>query len=192
MLEYGCGSAQWAARLQERNPAALLVGLDQSGRQLAHAQRRLSTLPLVQANGETLPLRAATFDLVFCDHGVMSWCDPRVTVPEAARVLRPGGRLVFNMSSPIACICEDLDAGGLSAAFSRPYFELHAVESADGSTWFNLPYGEWIRLFRANGLVVEDLVELRPDEGVSRFYAENPPDWHRRWPAENIWVTRRP
>ena len=30
---------------------------------------------------------------------------------------------------------------------------------------FQLPYGTWIRLFRESGLVVEDLIELRPVHG---------------------------
>jgi hypothetical protein len=55
-----------------------------------------------------------------------------------------------------------------------------------------LPYGEWIRLFRANGLVVEDLVELRPPEGATTTYTEfTSYEWARRWPAEQIWKVRK-
>ena len=42
-----------------------------------------------------MPLADSSFDLVFCDHGAMSFCDPAVTLPEVARLLRPGGRFVF-------------------------------------------------------------------------------------------------
>ena len=47
--------------------------------------------PVVQADGELIPFRDESFDLVFCDHGVMGFADPLRTVPEVARVLRPGG-----------------------------------------------------------------------------------------------------
>ena len=57
-------------------------------------------MPLVCASGEAVPFADATFDLVFCDHGAMSFCDPDRSVPEVARLLRPGGRLVFSHSTP--------------------------------------------------------------------------------------------
>ena len=56
--------------------------------------------PVVQADGERIPFRDESFDLVFCDHGVMGFADPFRTVPEVARVLRPGGMFVFNGTTP--------------------------------------------------------------------------------------------
>jgi hypothetical protein len=57
---------------------------------------------------------------------------------------------------------------------------------------FQLPYGEWIRLFRANGLIVEDLIEPRPAPGASSTYRDaDALAWARRWPAESIWRLRR-
>jgi len=56
-----------------------------------------------------------------------------------------------------------------------------------------LGYGDWIRLFRRCGLVIEDLIELRPPVGATTTHGDYVPlDWARRWPAEAIWVTRRP
>jgi len=49
---------------------------------------------LVQAPGERVPLPGASFDLVHSEHGAATWADPRKWIPEAARLLRPGGRLV--------------------------------------------------------------------------------------------------
>jgi len=97
VLEYGCGAAQWALALA--GDGARVVGLDQSRAQLRHARRlqaeRGVAFPLVTASAATTPFRDARFDLVFCDHGAMSFCDPAVTVPEVGRLLRPGGRFVF-------------------------------------------------------------------------------------------------
>jgi len=190
VLELGCGGGQWSAFLADAG--ARPVGLDLSERQLEAAKIRMRRpYPLVQADGGRVPLASATVDLVVSDHGAMSWADPFRTVPEAARVLRPGGRLVFCTSTPWLYVCvgpEDRPSDTLT----QDYFGLHEVEEGDGSSTFMLGYGDWIRLFRRYGLTVEDLIELRPPEGATTAYDEYVPlKWARRWPAEAIWVTRR-
>ena len=123
VLELGCGGGQWAAGLQEE--ALLVIGLDLSAEQLAAARRKSRSLPVVLANGEYIPAGDASLDLVFCDHGAMSWGDPYRTVPEVARVLRPGGRLVFNASSPFVAICWDEGADRLGRELREDYFGMH-------------------------------------------------------------------
>jgi SAM-dependent methyltransferase len=151
--------------------------------------------PVVEADGERIPFRDASFDLVFCDHGVMTFADPTRAVPEVARVLRPGGRFVFNMASPLLWLAwgEGDDPPGLE--LRRDYYGMfHHVYEEDGSTTteFQLTYGGWIRLFRANGLEVEDLIELQPPEGATTTYGDFAPiEWARRFPAENIWKVRK-
>jgi SAM-dependent methyltransferase len=193
VLELGCGGAQWAIFLARRG--ARLVGLDGSEGQLRHARRHVAEagakIPLVHANGERVPFAEASFDLVFCDHGVMSWADPHETVPEAARVLRPGGRFVFNMSSPLHDLCWAEPEDVVADQLCRPYFGMHALED-EGGVCFQLPYGEWIRLFRRNGLVVEGLIELRPPLDAETTYGDYVSlEWARRFPAENLWSLRK-
>ena len=93
ILELGCGAAQWSIALAKQG--ARPVGLDLSERQLEHARRLMEEagvdFPLVHASAEAVPLPDRSFDIVFCDYGAMTFCDPYVTVPEAARLLRPGG-----------------------------------------------------------------------------------------------------
>jgi hypothetical protein len=56
-----------------------------------------------------------------------------------------------------------------------------------------VPYGEWIRLFRENGLVVDDLLELRAPKHASSTYMDYVDhSWARRYPAEEIWRVRKP
>ena len=71
------------------------------------------------------------------------------------------------------------------------YFENRGFEDEDGVD-FQLPYGEWIRLFRANGLIVDDLIELRPAPDATSSYDTVPLEWARRMPAEHIWKARKP
>ncbi len=192
VLELGCGGAQWSIALQR--DGARCVGLDQSRGQLEHACRARAVaavdLPLTCASGESLPFRDESFDLVFCDHGAMSFCDPQGSVPEAARVLRRGGRLVFSKSTILHYLTWNDRKDRPSRKLHAPYFGSGRYES-EGTIDFQIPYGEWIRLFTAHGLIVEDLVELRAPEGATTTYEGWDPEWSRQWPAEEIWRVRK-
>jgi SAM-dependent methyltransferase len=149
--------------------------------------------PLVEANAEDVPLPDGSFDLALSEHGASVWCDPDRWLPEAARLLRPGGRLVFMHATPLASICFP-DEGPLSASLQRPYFALGRQEWPDEEGIdFQLTYGGWIDTLRRAGLAVEALVEVQAPEGAvaHEYYEHFPPDWGRRWPAEEIWVARK-
>jgi SAM-dependent methyltransferase len=186
-LEYGCGACQFGIKVAKRG--ARVTGLDFT----AETGVRF---PVVQADGEQVPFRDGSFDLVFCDHGVMGFADPYRTVPEVARVLRPGGVFVFNGTTPWIWVAwgaeDDLPA---TREMRADYFGLRLVEHPDpngATTEFQLTYGDWIRLFRANRLVVEDLIELRPSEDADTTYDDYAPlDWARAFPGEHIWKVRK-
>jgi SAM-dependent methyltransferase len=193
ILELGCGAAQWSIALAKLG--ARPVGIDLSERQLDHARRLMAEadvdFPLIHGSAEQVPLPDASFDIVFCDHGAMTFADPYRTVPEAARLLRPAGLFAFNHGTPIESIAWPLDADHVGDRLVLDYFGMHRVDDGETST-FNLPYGEWIRLFRANGFVIEDLIEPRPAADATSSY-RNADDvaWARRWPSEEIWRVRK-
>jgi SAM-dependent methyltransferase len=193
VLELGCGAAQWSIGLARAG--ARPVGLDVSARQLEHARRLMAeagvAFPLVHAGAEAVPLGDGSFDIVFCDHGAMTFADPYLAVPEVARLLRPGGLFAFSHHSPIETICWALGAPKVGDRLAMDYFGLHRIDDGE-DVFFQLPYGEWIRLFRANGLVVEDLIEPRPaPDATTSFRDADELAWGRRWPAESIWRLRR-
>jgi SAM-dependent methyltransferase len=194
VLEYGCGGGQWSIALARRG--ARPVGLDVSGRQLTHARRLQGragvAFPLVNADAERVPFADESFDVVFCDHGAMTFADPRRTVPEVARLLRPGGTFVFNIASPLLWLTiADGDDAPAGAELRRDYFGMRRG-MWEGTVEFQLPYGDWIRLFRTNGFAVLDLIELRPPARSRTTYPDFAPiDWARRWPSENIWKLRK-
>ena len=194
VLELGCGAAQWSIILAGRG--ARVVGLDNSARQLEHARGLMDAagvdFPPPHASAETVPLPSASFDIVLADHGANRFADPYLWVPEAARLLRAGGLLAFSGGTPVEDICWSEDGETLTAALQRDYFGLHRFEEADGTVSFNLPYGEWIRLFRRAGFVVEGLVEIQPPEGASSTYrTDEETAWARRWPMEHVWRVRK-
>jgi SAM-dependent methyltransferase len=193
VLEFGCGGAQWSVALAQRG--VRVIGMDLSTGQLAHARQLVAetgaALPLVQASAENTPFLNASFDVIFCDHGAMTFADPYRTVPEAARLLRPDGLLVFCMASPFLDICYDPIADAVTPRMALPYFGLRRMDDAFQTT-FQLPYGEWIRLFRRHGLMVENLIELQAGPNATTTYTwYAPPEWARRWPAEHIWQVRK-
>jgi SAM-dependent methyltransferase len=147
VLELGCGAAQWSILLAKAG--ARIVGLDNSERQLEHARKAMAEagveFPLVHAAGEDVPLPDESFDVVFCDHGALSWSDPYATVPEAARLLRGGGLLAFSTTSALAAICWSEETDMVGPALMHDYFGLHSFDEGEGVN-YQLPYGEWIRL----------------------------------------------
>jgi ubiquinone/menaquinone biosynthesis C-methylase UbiE len=195
VVELGCGTAYFSAWLAKRG--ARPVGVDVTPAQLETARRCMAEIgiefPLVEASAEDVPLPDATFDLALSEHGASNWCDPYRWIPEAARLLRPGGRLVFMHGTPLAAICYP-DVGDATTELQRPYFGMHRFEwTPESGVEFQLTYGDWIDVLRRSGFEIERLIELRTPKDAQRheYYSDHDPEWGRNWPAEEIWVARK-
>ncbi len=194
-LELGCGTGYVSSWLKRRG--AHPVGLDPTREQLWSArtfQREFGVdFPLLRAPAEALPFGDETFDLVISEYGACIWSDPYLWIPEASRVLRDGGQLIFLVNGTLLTLCmPDEDGVPADRYLRRSYFDMHRFEwPDDGAVEFHLGYGDWIRLLRRYGLEIEDLIELRPPEGASTDYVYAPVEWARRWPSEQVWKARR-
>ena len=194
VVELGCGTAYWSAWLARRG--ARVVALDNSARQLATARmlqrEHALTFPLVHADAEHAPFRDASFDVAFSEYGAALWCDPYAWIPEAARLLRAGGELVFLRDGVLRALCAPDSDDPAGDRLLRPYFGLNRLEwSDDGAVNFALPVGPLIRLFRGSGFEVLDCIELQaPAEATVRFPYITP-EWARQWPSEEIWHVRK-
>ncbi len=194
VLELGCGAARWSDALSA--DGARVVGLDVSRSQLSKAlritRRSGGKVALLRANAEELPLAERSFDLVLSDWGAMTFCDPERTVPEVARILRPGGRLVFATSSPFRAIAHDRRTDRIGRALRYGYFGLGRLDYPREVN-FTLPYSDWVELFGRAGLALERLVEPQGLGGrTSRYLSPREERWARRWPLESIWSARKP
>jgi SAM-dependent methyltransferase len=194
-IELGCGTGYVSAWLARRG--ARPIAIDNSEEQLATARALQAEFgiefPLLHGNAERVPLPSAGFDLAISEYGASIWCDPYEWIPEAARLLRPGGQLVFLVNSVFAMLCmpddENLPA---EERLLRPYFGMHRFEwPDDDAVEFHLPHGELIALLRANGLQVEELTEVRPPDGSTSRYPWVDLEWCQRWPCEEIWKARK-
>jgi SAM-dependent methyltransferase len=194
IVELGCGTAYFSAWLARRG--ARVVGVDPTPAQLETARRlqRETGLefPLIEAPGEEVPLSDRSFDIVHSEYGASIWADSHRWIPEAARLLRPGGRLVFLRNSTLVALCMAMD--GITEQLVRPLRRMHRIEWPDtGEIEFHLPPGELIDLLSANGFELARLIELYAPEGAAthEYYKWVTAAWARRWPAEELWVARR-
>lgn len=199
-IELGCGTGYGSAWMARRGAQA--TGLDASEAQLATAARLAREhdldLTLVHGNAEATPFEDGAFNFAFSEYGAAIWCDPHAWIPEAWRLLAPGGRLVFLANHPLVAVCSPWNgATPIEERLIRPYFDLHRVDWTEveidpGGVEFTLSLERWFALFRRVGFVVEDVREPRPahagDETV--FFATA--DWARRWPSEIVFKLRKP
>jgi SAM-dependent methyltransferase len=148
--------------------------------------------PLIEASAEAVPLPDGGFDLAVSEYGASLWCDPDAWIGEAARLLRPGGRLVFLTSSLMAALCTP-DTGAATDRLVRDQRGLRAVTYPDDDgVEFHLSHGEWIATLARHGFAVDALHELYAPEGAEQTrYEWATPEWAGRWPVEEIWTATR-
>jgi len=173
------------------------VGIDNSPAQLATARRLQAAhgleFPLHLGNAEATPFADASFDFAISEYGAAIWCDPHRWIPEAARLLRPGGQLVFLGNSTLMMLTmPDAEDEAAAAQLVRPQRGMHRFEWPGSSgVEFHVSPGDWIRLLRRSGFEIEDLIEVYPRDGATSDYPFVDHAWSRAWPCEEVWKARR-
>ncbi|MHB8588053.1 MAG: class I SAM-dependent methyltransferase [Candidatus Dormibacteraceae bacterium] len=199
VIELGCGTAYFGAWLKKRG-ARRVVGVDITPAQLATAREMDAEfglgLEFIEANAEDVPLPEASFDLAFSEYGASIWCDPYRWIPEAARLLRSGGELLFMRGSTLQILCSP-DEGKVAERLVRPQKGMHSFDWTDDqvgpSTDFHISGSELFQLLRKTGFEVVDFRELfAPEDAVDHpYYSYVPAEWAKRWPNEEIWRARK-
>jgi len=194
-IELGCGTAYVSAWMARRG--AHVVGIDNSEQQLATARRLQQQhdleFPLLHGNAESVPYPDASFDFAISEYGACLWADPMKWVAEAARLLRPGGRLHFLTNAFLLALCEEEDeTKPAPERLQRPAFGMYRVEwPGESGIEFHLAHGDWVRLLRGAGFEIEDLIEIQPPEGATTRHPFVTIDWARKWPTEEVWKVRK-
>ncbi|WP_442893213.1 class I SAM-dependent methyltransferase [Aquipuribacter sp. SD81] len=165
VLEVGAGAAQGSRWVAEQGGRP--VALDLSTGML---RLRGPGTPAVQADACRLPLADASVDLAFSAYGALPFvADAGAVLREVARVLRPAGRFVASVTHPFRWALPD-DPGWDGLRVSLSYFDRRAYVERDGGRVVYAEYhrtvGDWVRLVRAAGLVLEDAVEPEWPDGL--------------------------
>jgi SAM-dependent methyltransferase len=196
-IELGCGTAYVSCWMARRG--ARVVGIDNSEQQLATARRLAAehaiTLTLLHGSAERVPYPDASFDFAVSEYGAATWCDPYAWIPEAHRLLKPGGGLSFLGNAPLASICTPPSGDKVERTLHHDYFALHRrdwrqAEIEPGGIEFNLPLSKWLRLFRDTGFELCDYHELQAPAGAPTRHS-TPGEWAHRWPSEHAFVLRK-
>lgn len=197
VIELGCGTGYVSAWMARRG--AVVTAVDVSEHQLETARRLAGQhgidLEFLHGSAEDVPRPDGMFDLAISEYGAAIWCDPYKWIPEATRLLRPGGTLVFLGNHPLTVITTPADGSQVGTVLTHPYFGMHMSDWRDidddpGGIEFNLTVSTWMDIFRANDLVVDRYLELQAPEGAAedqvRFGISR--EWARQFPCEQAWV----
>ena len=193
VVELGCGTAYFSAWLARRG--ARPTGVDITDNQLATARAMQAEhgleFPLIQASAEEVPLPDACADLVLSEYGASLWCEPEAWVSEAARLLRPGGHLVFLTNSVLVALTAP-PSGPNGDRLVRGQREITSLRFEDDEgVAFYLAHSDWIALLARHGFTVTALHELYAPEGAGEPQADwMPVEWAQRWPVEDLWTAR--
>lgn len=137
VLDAGCGTGRYVREL--RALGARTIGVDLSSAMLARA--REVAPHVARANMCALPIEAMSIDVIVCGLALGDVPDLELALAEMARVLRPGGCVVYSVVHP---------TGG-DAGWSRT-FDAAGRQVAINSYWHST--GEHRQACRAAGLRV--------------------------------------
>ena len=155
ILDAGCGDGNLLEELIERLPQAHIVALDTNIAELNIARTRyghVKNVQFVEGDLRALPFGDARFDCVASHQVVNLFPDSALALGEIARVLRPGGLLVFaanrSFSQYQTANWQVLNAAGLDALRAR------------------YPMFKWPRMGEARAYTEDGLRELFADEAL--------------------------
>jgi ubiquinone/menaquinone biosynthesis C-methylase UbiE len=171
ILEVGCGGGQCAIAFALQG--ATVAGLDLSDAQLAFARTLAAAegvdISFVQGSAEDLsPFATGAYDVVFSAYALQYVADMPACLAECARVLAPGGRLVFSLDHPFRdCFFDPEDAFDTTIYASRSYFDNAPMAWTFGDTGvpmvsYHHTIAEWVTMLGAAGFTLQRLLEPEP------------------------------
>jgi SAM-dependent methyltransferase len=198
-IDLGCGTGYVSAWMARRG--AVVTAIDNSAEQLGTARRLAGEhgvdLELIHGNAETVPRADGSFDFAISEYGASIWADPYKWIPEAHRLLVPGGTLCFLGNHILVNLCSPPNGSlPVTRTLENPYFDLFRQDWRDaiddpGGIEFNLTFSGWIRLFNQTGFDILDLIEVQaPADAEGAPFAVTA-EWAKSFPSEHVWKLRK-
>ncbi len=167
-LDLGCGEGRVSRDLAAAGHR--ITGIDVAPALIDAAREAHAAGRYLVADAARLPFAGSDFDLVIAYNFLMDVTDLDGSVGEAARVLRPGGRLVLSITHPVTNTGWPVnDQPGAPFVLDGSYFErtrLRHVEERDGlrvrfSSWVR-PLSDYTGALERAGLLIEAVREPAP------------------------------
>ena len=200
VLDVGCGAAQAGRWLVSQGARVTAFDVSRGQLDIARALDRRSGVAvpaLLQADAQRLPFQDACFDLVVSAFGGIPFVADSVgTMRECARVLRPGGRLVFSVTHPLRWAFPD-DPGPAGLTVQQSYFDRtpYVEQDSQGVATYvehHRTLGDRVRDLVAAGLVLEDLIEPEWPQGRTQQWGQWSPLRGSLMPGTAIFVAHKP
>jgi len=160
VLDVACGTGKQAMRMAQRGCYA--VGAEASMEMIGVGRwvQPESTARMVRSIAESLPFAGAVFDRVVCQGSLDHFADGHAFMREAARVLRPDGRVVIALANfeGISCrLGRQTDRLKRALRRPRPAFRLYWQTPEDHNVRGDLAFvrslgGDALRLDRCYGI----------------------------------------
>jgi len=160
VLDVACGTGKVSMRIAERG--CLSVGAEASMEMIGLGRwvQPESTAMMVRSIAEDLPFASDSFDRVICQGSLDHFVDGHAFMREAARVIKPGGRVVIALANFESVSCKlgrTIDRAKWKLGRPRPPWRRYWETPEDHNVKGDLPYvkslgGDWLDLERCTGI----------------------------------------
>ena len=191
VCDIGCGEGRFCRKL--RGLGAETLGLDPTDALIRLAKGRDDAGSYLRARAEAVPVQAESFDVAVSYVALVDVPDLTGAVKEMARILRPGGRIVASILSPMVTAN---DSGWIKDEAGKPLHRLlshYMEERADVVAWagirvvnYHRPLSMFLNAFLSLGLVLEAFEEPLLSEEALHARPDLAP--HNDVPLFQVWT----
>ena len=202
ILDLGCGEGGYSRALAKKGAEVVSVDCSESAIRYAAEQAEKEKLFIrhyVRNSCDLFEIADNSFDIVLCSMMLMDCEDFDSTVREAARVLKPNGRLIASVLHPCFDGNHDTGIGRQGSGIDRQvvvmnYFEPKTWEAPlwRGRTpvvWRHRTMQDYVKAFVRNGLTIVDLDEPQATDEQAKMSIQMA--WLQKIPLYLFWELRK-